>query len=257
MTSMRVLTALVVVLMSIPAVADIDDGLVAHWPLDGNATDISANGNDGALVGGVTFVPDRFGVSDSACSFDGISGYVNIGSGVKPMFPLSVSLWVEVPFTLGQYALFRNDIADNNSYRYGVTLTGYGAGALRAMYFEGFSASWNRVGYISTADSLLVPGDWHHWVTVFAGHMDIQMYWDGQPVPGEYSGTGSGMTYSTADGALGHWDLSPPDGLFFGGCLDDVRVYDRTLSAADVAQLYAGSSPVESVSWTRLKALYR
>ena len=35
--------------------AGINDGLVAYYPFDGNAKDMSGNGNDGTEYGGVTY----------------------------------------------------------------------------------------------------------------------------------------------------------------------------------------------------------
>ena len=50
------------------AQADLDDGLVAHYPFCGNANDESGNGNHGT-VNGPVLTKDRFGGVDSAYSF--------------------------------------------------------------------------------------------------------------------------------------------------------------------------------------------
>ena len=49
-------------------------GLVSWWPGDGNADDIE-DGNDGTLLGGVTFAP---GLVGQAFSFDGVDAFVSI-----------------------------------------------------------------------------------------------------------------------------------------------------------------------------------
>jgi hypothetical protein len=46
------------------------NGLVGYWPFNGNANDISGNGNNGT-VNGATLTTDRFGNTNSAYSFDG------------------------------------------------------------------------------------------------------------------------------------------------------------------------------------------
>ncbi|WP_141699533.1 hypothetical protein [Candidatus Marithrix sp. Canyon 246] len=51
--------------------ADLNDGLVAYYPFNGNAEDESGNGNHGT-VNGATLSEDRFGNQESAYSFDGI-----------------------------------------------------------------------------------------------------------------------------------------------------------------------------------------
>ncbi len=49
---------------------DLDNGLVAYYPFNGNANDESGNGND-EKVNGATLATDRSGESGKAYSFDG------------------------------------------------------------------------------------------------------------------------------------------------------------------------------------------
>ena len=49
--------------------ADLNDGLVAYYPFNGNARDESGNFNDGT-VHGATLTEDRFGNEGNAYSFD-------------------------------------------------------------------------------------------------------------------------------------------------------------------------------------------
>jgi hypothetical protein len=58
--------------------AGINDGLVAYYPLYGNANDASGNGHHGTISGDVTFAADRFGSSISAASFDGNNDFITI-----------------------------------------------------------------------------------------------------------------------------------------------------------------------------------
>jgi hypothetical protein len=57
--------------------ADLSRGLVAYYPLNGNADDMSGNGNHGT-VDGATLTQDRFGNQNSAYSFDGVNDYISI-----------------------------------------------------------------------------------------------------------------------------------------------------------------------------------
>jgi hypothetical protein len=70
------------------------DSLVAYYPFSGNANDESGNGYNG-IVYGASPAMDRFGVPDSAYSFDGIDDRIlttqeHFRSGNE----LSVALWV-------------------------------------------------------------------------------------------------------------------------------------------------------------------
>ena len=60
---------LLVPLAVLGQVSDLDRGLVAYYPFNGNANDESGNGHDGT-VNGVTLGEDRFGRSDSAYVFN-------------------------------------------------------------------------------------------------------------------------------------------------------------------------------------------
>ena len=70
-------------------------GLVAWYPFDGNASDMSGNGNHGT-VSGVTFGADQKGGVNKAGNFNGIDGEVNLGNGanLNPADGLSISAWV-------------------------------------------------------------------------------------------------------------------------------------------------------------------
>ena len=52
------------------AQADLNDGLVAYYPFNGNANDESGNGNDGE-INGATLTEDEYGNTNSAYYFDG------------------------------------------------------------------------------------------------------------------------------------------------------------------------------------------
>ena len=56
-----------------PAWSDVTDGLVAYYSFEGNAKDMSSNGNDGTEHGGITYV-NR--ISGKAARFDGIDEYI-------------------------------------------------------------------------------------------------------------------------------------------------------------------------------------
>ena len=58
-------------LLSSVSMADLTEGLVGYWPLDGDATDMSGNGLDGTINGNVTMTEDRNGNADSAMLFPG------------------------------------------------------------------------------------------------------------------------------------------------------------------------------------------
>ncbi len=80
-----------------PASADGDvlQGLVAHYPLHGNASDATGHGYDGVNYGAVP-APDRFGVAGNACAFDGKDARIHLPEGIidPDCAGCTVSMWV-------------------------------------------------------------------------------------------------------------------------------------------------------------------
>ena len=64
-------------LLPLTASADLTTGLVAHYPFDGNASDVTGNGHDGTVTG-ATLGADRHGNAGMAYSFDGDEDYVSL-----------------------------------------------------------------------------------------------------------------------------------------------------------------------------------
>jgi hypothetical protein len=234
--------AVMIFMSAITASADLTDGLVAYYQFNGNANDESGNGNDGTVYG-ATLAQDRFGNFDSAFSFNGISDYINIGKNVKPPFPVSVSLWVNTNDLdangCGVAGVVRNDQYDDDSYRYGLTVR-IDDGYLISHYFEGSSAPWNRIGYISN-DAIISIDNWYHLVVIFNAHKNIRLFVNGVEQPGHYDdGTGSGMLYSdSGNGAIGMFRCNRPvRTCYFNGIVDDIRFYNRALSEQEIRMLY-------------------
>ncbi len=75
--------------------ADLADGLMAYYPFDGNADDMSGNRNDGKQYGGVQY---KLGIIGQSAGFDGIDDYIQVISSttLNPIDQLSISFWVKV-----------------------------------------------------------------------------------------------------------------------------------------------------------------
>jgi len=230
-----VVIALVISLSGPNAQGVSTDGLIAWWSFQGNANDASGNGHDG-VVYDATLTEDRLGNPNSAYYFDGISDYINIGSGVKPPLPITVCSWIKLDSLAGTQLVFRNDWLDNSSYRYGVATAVWSSGQIGGWIFEGFSASWNRRNKVSD-EAVATVGDWHHFAVVFNSINDIRLYWDATEVDGWYDGSGSGLSYSGNPGALGSYRESGSM-FYFHGALDDVLVYGRALTNEEIHDLY-------------------
>lgn len=217
----------------------LDDGLVAYYPLNGNAADVTGHGNDGILHGPLGAV-DRFGNANRCLSFDGAGQYVSAPADNLPTGPRTVSLW------------FKANRVDKRP-----PLLGYGGDTCGNSFFMALNhwgnSSWNVTSHCD-AYTLAVPftsspiNDWHHWavVTDFNG---MSFYVNGRFIG---SRTGTTQTY-VAGKQLGMGTIPSPTGYtpytdsavnYLDGYLDEVRIYNRPLSASEIQALHAGPSYV-------------
>ncbi len=212
-------------------------GLVGYWPLNeglGSSTiDQSGNGNNGTWNGtpvgtnGTYYTSGKIG--NYAGDFDGTSDYVLVTS--SPSIALSgnmtVTAWVKIPVPNSSY---NGIVAEYGGCTIGSGVCGFDMG-----YYLGgvtFNIRSGANGNSGTATGgALGDGNWHFVVGVFKGTQVIA-YKDGvagAPVPWAYPPGANTTPFSI--GARGASNLFP-------GIIDDVRLYNRVLSVAEIQALY-------------------
>lgn len=200
------------------------DGLIAHWDFEQiqetTTPDVSGNGND-AQVNVATVTK---GVDGRALDFDGeASTVVCLGAAPGGESPaLTLEAWVRpaVSQFTGFPAVLRLDGA------YALRYTDRSLGFL--LWFAG-----NPVA-LQSAKTDWVPGTWYHIVGTYDGNA-MRLYIDGQLDPASPV-LRPGMVHA---GVAGAYIGSNRGQYAFKGAIDEVRVYDRALSAEEVAQHHA------------------
>jgi len=217
-------------------------GLIGWWPGDGDATDV-AGGYNGTLAGGATAT--AAGLAGQAFGFDGVASYVQIldAPALRPA-NLTVEAWVrfealDSPSVGGspagqQYLVFKQNT--RSSYFEGYALTKVRNAGKDLLNF-GVSSAAGQVVQI-TSETLVQTGAWYH-VAGVRGSNFLQLYVNGQ------------LEGQTAAGFVQDYGLLP---LCFGssgqsyydhklaGRLDEVSLYNRALSGAEIAGLYAAGA---------------
>ena len=198
------------------------NGLVAYYPLDGNANDASGNGLNGVLYN-VTATTNRFGQPSSALCFQPTNGsYIDFGSPSSLQFggDFTVTAWVN--FTDGTL----NPRVFSNGADYGYEL--YTVETSGNRHF-----GMNIGGVKFGSNSTFPPGVWHFVAAQLAGS-NASIF-----VDGAFAGTVANATVPTFSGDLnfGRKSLDGYDN-YWGGAIDDVRFYNRALSSNELAQLY-------------------
>jgi hypothetical protein len=200
--------------------------MIAYWRADSDATDLIGN-HDGTLVGGSTFAD---GHCEEAFSLDGVDDCVSVPSSpdfnLSPWGAKSIILWWKAD-ALNTPLITRRDSND------------FGRGLLLAIepadYYLHFQLDcWAKFSAPNTT------GQWYQVVLTKDG-TDWKMYHNGGEIPRSSTGDWPYTSDATKDlplliGQDGAMSLSNFDGL-----IDEVAVYNKTLSPEEVLALYQSS----------------
>ena len=196
-------------------------GLAAWWKFDEGTGAIaydSAGNNDGTIYG-ATWTTGKI---DGALSFDGTNDYVDCGSGPSNYDNITVSAWMK---TSTEGILVSNRYS---SYSYGTWYT------LSSMDIELGDNSQGGYKHLNFNTPTL-NGIWHH-IAYTKDGINNAVYVDGSLDLSFTSNADISWNVPTFIGR--RWTKSSGDGVWFNGTIDDVRIYDRALTANEVWQLY-------------------
>ncbi|MDF7801033.1 hypothetical protein P4C99_16270 [Pontiellaceae bacterium B1224] len=217
--------------------AGVDAGLIASYPFNGNAADESGNGNDGT-VNGATLTTDRFGNESSAYLFDGVDDFVVVPDASDLRLSgtdFTVSLWLNESERNASYndaILTKRGSGSNNGWFSGI-LGNANSSSVRGKLTYQVSAGADPGGYSASVLSL---SEWHHTVMAYSvSNQTLSIYIDGQ-LDSEHMGIPSPNAATTANMYIGL--DSAAQGYAFHGTIDDVRIYNRMLSASEISALH-------------------
>ena len=202
-------------------------GLVGHWRFNegtgSTAYDSSPEGNNGTIYG-ASWVRGKFGY---ALKFDGTDDYVDCGS--------DESLNITDAVTIEAWVKPRGSYSDLS---FPTIVRKEGAYALRFHYIDGSLQGIVWIGgSIKVSNALENAWDttkWTYFVFVYDGQY-LRLYRDGVEAvdPRAQTGAVDVTTNNLGIGATG-------DGrYFFNGLIDEVRIYNRALSAEEIKIHYA------------------
>jgi hypothetical protein len=207
-------------------------GLVAYYPFDGNANDV-ANGANGTATS-LTYVADRFGMAGRAARFVATT-FTSGTSVVVPSndrlpigaAPRTLSLWLH-----GRPNMFLSSARFRSVVGYGTRVTGQRfcintttpMGTAPDLPFLG----GQNLDVLGSVDTL---GAWRHLVATYDGATGVLYINGAENARGTRAlSTVGQVLYIGRDLAI--------EQQYYDGMLDDVRIYNRTLTAAEVQSLY-------------------
>jgi hypothetical protein len=198
-------------------------GIVGWWPGNSNANDV-INGNNGTLQGDATFVAGKVG---QAFKFDGSGDQVNVGNpAVLQLQNLTIEAWIKRGST-NQASLTPG----------GGVVFGYGQDGYALAVLDDGSLVLTQVGDNNvTTSPKITDTNFHHLAVTHSGTNTV-FYVDGvattmPPYNPTFTFGTSAAIGARGDGAAGT----------FLGVIDEVSVYNRALSAAELQAIFGAGS---------------
>ena len=217
-----------------PTSTPLQQGLVAWYPFDGNASDMSGNGNHGT-VNGATLGTDRHGVTGKAYSFDGVDDWIDLNGSAYPIGNgSSISFWAKRDFLIQDNTTLISAAGNKGVF---LKIHLFWDGLVIFDYGQGISTR-NRISHTMNVDF----NQWNLWAwTRSQSDNSLKIFKNGVLLKEDNSQTllESGNQseifnfFIGKDGSGNHWK----------GILDELKIYNRALSAEEISLLYRVESP--------------
>jgi hypothetical protein len=215
--------------------------MVAYWKFDegqGTTANDSAGNNKGTIHG-AEWTAGRF---NNALSFDGVDDYVEVPDDPSLRFMRSSS------FTISAWVM--PVLETENGYiickmRGGGRRSVFGYLATWNSKISGFSfgaeSSWKGYVLVQTGRNSAPVGSWYHVVGVY-DDKDVKIYLNGELRGRRTFDLETGSTTPDKNLVIGAMSYESTIKAFFGGRIDEIRIYDGALSDAEIWALYGDGS---------------
>ena len=207
----------------------VDESLKLYTPFDGNADDISGNGNNG-IVYGATLTTDRNGNPNSAYQFNGVDSYIDFGTsdlGLTGSSEMTFCAWIKPD----QPTTYHSQVLSSEQFYRPYMIRTRGLGS--AVTAQCGVRTVNGGDYIDADINGIIVGSWYHIACTYDG-INASIYVNGV-LQNSVSMSGSLMV-SSQHILVGANSTSPPSG-FFHGAIDDIRIWNRALSTSEIQNL--------------------
>jgi Concanavalin A-like lectin/glucanases superfamily/Divergent InlB B-repeat domain/Fibronectin type III domain len=213
------------------------NGLIAWYPLAGDANDYSTNGNNGTAVGNASYTVGVSGAANSALNLNGVNQYVSLGHPGLYNFGtnnFTFSIWFQTTTIGVPQQLFSCDDASGRQFIFDIA--DVSSGTVTAYLLNKSSTVGYRTG------NILTPYTWYFAVLERSSNTPgaLTLYLNGVKVTSFAAFQNDlpfNMGTTSSDVEIGrrtYANYTEP----FSGSLSGVRVYNRALSATEINTLY-------------------
>ncbi len=223
-------------------------GLVGYWSMNEGtstvATDFSGNGNHGTLQ---TFSNPPTATSGWASGklgkgleFDGTSDYISIpnSSSLQMNQNMTIVAWVNVDDASNLRFILEKGLNDNDNYGF------YTAGS-GVLNFE-FQDSGSVYRSFTSNTGAVVLDQWRQVAVVFDDTNNLITFYSNGSVNRQQAMAYSFLGTQTDELKIGRQNYGGSN-YYFDGTMDEVRIYNRALSASEIATLYGSGSITRKV----------
>jgi hypothetical protein len=221
------------------------NGLISSYTFNlGNAND--ETGSNNGTVFGATLTEDRFGNENKAYVLDGVNDYIDFGD--VPGFQMgkndfSISFWMNYDTDQLSQVIGKRGGSSNNYEQYNILIGSNLSVVPTTSSSVNYFLRSNGLNATESAGDL--KGSWRHIVLVFDYDGVKSLYVDNvlnssssTTFTGDFNAVGSSLI-------VGFFDQS--SGYYYDGKIDDIYIYNRVLSEADITALYEAEDPTLSV----------
>jgi hypothetical protein len=220
--------------------ANLQQGLVAYYPFNGNANDESGNGFNGTVAGNLPYVTDRNGNANGAILFTAANCNTQVEAFIdnsQIMGQVTLSFWVNKQDSVCEGARFfasyfsQVGILNNTNghFQFMDNTTGFsaihvvGTGAVAASDYTSILGQWTMMSYVNDGES---------------GYF----YKNGELISQVQNNSNEIITLGDKI-IFGHLGNSWAPGVTaFNGWMDDAAIWGRALSPLEIQQLYIAQS---------------
>lgn len=231
----KTMAMMLLIVISVPCFAQVDNGLLLYLKLDGDSRDSSGYNHDGA-PSNIQYTTDHNGNQNSACLFRGAPDSkieINGRDFNAPMF--SIAVWVngDSISSLSNYPRIFDKYDWEEKSGYGLNIMN--SANKRVFYLEYWDQN-KKLIQLWTKESLK-PG-WQHIAVTFDGQTS-RIYYNGT-LSATKTHTSKGINFNTKNVTIAsnYNDDSYP----FKGALNDVMFWGRVLQESEITALFSGST---------------
>jgi hypothetical protein len=244
-TVTKTITDTVTVVDTLKLPVNLQSGLIAYYPFNGNVSDSTGNGNNGTVYGNLQYATDANNNAGGAALFDGSSSYILVNDNGK-LSPDSISICLQFyeNSNVHQDLVSKINFADATSPIWGIAP------------FGGTSANPTSVGFAILGpgipcgspepimpDNLVYSNDsihlfqWYQLTCTFENGVE-KLYLNGVFESSQHLDFNVAKQCTQAQMEIGaFWQGNP---FYFNGKIDELRIYSRALNYREIQTLAKG-----------------